>query len=251
MRGMEGRGGVMRSEGADVEEGSEGGRDREIVRDGERDGDGGRYGREWERGIEGGQQSSQCVKESFVVMHGMGGVEEEKEEEEEGCVTEGVAEGVSEELVAKTEAKEDTMCTLASQQVGDSKGGVEESMGVMEQLEGEEDEQHQEKDVSDTTTSASAHREQVAKLLCSVVNTPHSMEFCYSKLHQSIPQPFLEISAPCVFSNTSDERKTCSEVLPVPLSISELNRISDMLLNGERQADASQLSSMSNAWCAR
>ena len=244
----------MRSEGADVEEGSEGGRDREIdrERDGDGDGDRDRDGRE--RGIEGDQQSSQCVKESFVVMHGTGGVEvgeDEEEKEEEGGVTEGVAEGVSEELRAETEAKEDTMCTLASQQMGDGKGGVEESMGVMEQLEGEEDEQHQEKDVSDTTTSASAHREQVAKLLCSVVDTPHSMEFCYSKLHQSIPQPFLEISAPCVFSNTSDERKTCSEVLPVPLSISELNRISDMLLNGERHVDASQLSSMSNAWCAR
>ena len=109
----------------------------------------------------------------------------------------------------------------------------------------------------------------IINLLCQKNKRPQSSIFHYSKLYQHLPLPFLSIlkkappsppmqrsDDPSVSSSSSTQescftgaRAQKSVALPVPLSTSELHRISQACLHGQQYVDASHLTGKPSA-CA-
>ena len=87
-------------------------------------------------------------------------------------------------------------------------------------------------------TSPSVHIDHIMKLLCRKSDdTLSSPVFCYSKLYQQTPLPFIAIHA----SHQRSRQDCLQDVLPTPLSEFELERISSTHLEGRSHADAEKL----------
>jgi hypothetical protein len=111
--------------------------------------------------------------------------------------------------------------------------------------------------------STAEHLRTITRLLCRKNTAHRSAVFHYSLLHQQLPLPFVAITtapplpplaaaaAAAVTSSAppSSRASRPQSILPVPLSPSELRRISHTHLRNERHVNASQLTGERDIYC--